>query len=86
MIFVPKNTTSRPQPLDAGIIQNSKAKYQKRLVKYVLARIQDDACATQIVKGVDVLVGNWRLQEAWKEVTNLTIKSCFKKCSIKRDN
>ena len=48
MIFVPKNTTSRPQPLDAGIIQNSKAKYQKRLVKYVFARIQEDACATQM--------------------------------------
>ena len=37
--FLPKNTISRPQPLDAGIIQNLKTKYQKRLVKYGVARI-----------------------------------------------
>ena len=86
IIFLPKNTTSRLQPLDAGIIQNFKVKYRKRLVKYVLARIQEDASATQIVKGVDVLVAIRWLQEAWKEVINLTIKNCFKKCGIKGDN
>ena len=52
----------------------------------MLARIQEDASATQIVKGVDVLVAIRLLQEAWKEVTNLTIKNCFKKCGIKEDN
>ena len=51
IIFSPKNTTSRLQPLDAGIIQNFKVKYRKRLVKYVLARIQEDASATQICQG-----------------------------------
>ena len=56
IIFLPKNASSRLQPLDAGIIQNFKVKYRKRLVKYVLATIQEDASATQIVKGVDVLV------------------------------
>ena len=50
------------------------------------ARIQEDASTTQIVKGVDVLVTIRSLQEAWKEVTNLTIKNCFEKCGIKGDN
>ena len=86
IIFLPKNTISRLQPLDADIIQNFKVKYRKRLVKYVLARIQKDASATQIVKGIDVLVAIRWLQEAWKEVTNLTIKNCFEKCGIKGDN
>ena len=48
IIFLLNNTTSRLQPLGAGIIQNIKVKYRKRL--------QEDASATQIVKGVDVLV------------------------------
>ena len=52
----------------------------------MLARIQEDASVTLIVKGGDVLVAIRWLQEAWKEVTNLTIKNCFKKCGIKGDN
>ena len=40
----------------------------------------------KFVKGVDVLVAIRWLQEAWKEVTSLTIKNCFEKCDIKGDN
>ena len=53
---LPKNITSRLQPLDAGIIQNFKVKCRKRLVTYVLTRINEDASATQIVKGVNIIV------------------------------
>ena len=52
----------------------------------MLARIQEDASSTQIVKGVDVLVAIRWIQEAWIEITNLTIKNCFGKCGIKGDN
>ena len=86
IIFLPKNTTSRLQPLDAGIIQNFKVKYRKRMVKYVLAWIHEDGSATQIVKGVDVLVAIRWLQKSWNEVANLTINNCFEKCNIKGDN
>ena len=49
-------------------------------------RILEDASAIQIVKGVDVLLALRWLQDAGKEVGNLTVKNCFKKCGIKRDN
>ena len=52
----------------------------------MLSRIREDTSATQIVKGVDVLMAIRWLQEAWKEVTNLTIKNCFEKCGIKGDD
>ena len=42
----------------------------------MLARIQECASATQIRS----------LQEAWKEITNLTTKNCFEICGIKGDN
>ena len=32
VVFLPKNTTSKTQPLDAGIIANWKVKYKKRLL------------------------------------------------------
>ena len=52
----------------------------------MLARILEDASATQILKGVDVLLAIWWLQESWNKVANLTIKNCFKKCGIKGYN
>ena len=43
--FLPKNTTSRLQPLDAGIIQNFKVKYRKLLLKFVISRVNDKRTA-----------------------------------------
>ena len=82
IIFLPKNTTSRLQPLDAGIAQNFKAKYRKRLVKYVLARINEYSSTTQIIKHVNILMAIRWAEEAWKEVTGTTIKNCFERCGI----
>ena len=56
IVFLPKNTTSRLQPLDAGIIRNFKVKYQKSLVKYVLLRINDNASAAETVQDVNILM------------------------------
>ena len=82
IIFLPTNTTSRLQPLDARIIQNFKVKDRKRLVKYVPARINEYSSAPQIIKDVNILMAIRWAQEAWKEVTGTTIKNCFEKCGI----
>ena len=79
IIFLSKNITSRLQPLDVGIIQNFKVKYRKRLVKYVLARINEYLSTTQISKDVNILIVIRWAQEAPKEVTGTTIKNCFEK-------
>ena len=59
IVFLPKNTTSRLQPLDAGIIRNFKVKYRKSLVKYVLSRINDNASAAEIVQDVNISMAIW---------------------------
>ena len=40
VIFLPKNTTSRLQPLDVGIIKKFKVQYQKLLVTHTLHRLR----------------------------------------------
>ena len=56
IIFLPKSTTSRLQPLDAGIIQKFKVKYRKRLAKYLHARSNEYSSTAQIIKDVNILM------------------------------
>ena len=78
IVFLPKNTTSRFQPLDAGIIQSFKIKYRKKLMCYVISRITNDRSASEIVNSVDIPQAITWPSDAWKEVT--TDKNCFAKC------
>jgi len=43
VIFLPKNTTSRLQPLDAGIIKNFKCHYRAFVIKHVIAKIDSQS-------------------------------------------
>ena len=83
IVFLPKSTTSRLQPLDAGIIRNFKVKYRKSLVKYVLWRINDNASATEIVQDVNILMTIRWVQRAWKDVRTSMVKRCFEKCGFR---
>ena len=81
IVFLPKNTTSRLQPLDAGIIQSFKTKHRKKLMRYVIARINDDLTASEIAKGIDILQAITWVADSWK-VSVETIKNWFAKCGI----
>ena len=70
------------QLLDAGIIQSFKTKYRKKLIRYVIARINDYLFASEIAKGIDIFQAITWVGDAWKEVSVETIKNCFAKCSI----
>ena len=78
-MFLPKNTTFRLRPLDAGIIQNFKVKYRKSLIKYVLSRINDNASETEIAQDVNILMTIRWVQRAWKHVTLSAVKRSFGK-------
>ena len=79
LVFLPKNTTSRLQPLNAGIIRAFKLKYRKLLIKYVISRVDENMRAPDIIKAVDILkVIGW-VKSAWEEVTPDTLKHCFEK-------
>ena len=82
LVFLPKNMTSRLQPLDAGIIRNFKCKYRKLLVRYIVSRIDEGKTASQIIEEVHVLKAITWLKTACKKVVPDTTKHCFKKCGF----
>ena len=82
LVFLPKNTTSRLQPLDEDIIRNFTQKYRKLLVKYVGNRIGKGRTASQVIEDVHVLRAITWLQTAWKSVSPETIQHRFKKCDF----
>ena len=80
--FFPKRTTSRLQPLDAGIIRCFKCKYRKHLLRHVVTRLDGQKIASDIIKEVDILKAIHWLQAAWKLVSAQTIANCFHKCGF----
>ena len=84
VVLLPKSTTSRLQPSDAGIIRNFKLKYRKKHLKFVISRINDNVKATYIIQEVDVLKAiSWK-KSAWGEVSEETIVNYFKKCEFRK--
>ena len=77
IVLLPKNTLLRLQPVDAGIIQSFKTKYQKKFMRYVIGRINDDLFASEIAKGIEIFQAITWVADSWKEVSVETIKNCF---------
>ena len=84
VVFLPKNTTSKLQPLDVGIVRNFKLKYCKKILKFVVSRINDNVKATVIIQEIDVLKAISWIKSAWGEVSEEAIVKCFKKSGIRK--
>ena len=78
VVFLSKNTTSRLQPLDAGIIKNFKVHYRKKYVQ--ISSIS--GTASEIAKKVDVLLAIRWINQAWDQAKVLTIQNCFNHCGF----
>ena len=76
--FLPKNTTSRTQPLDAGIIKTWKVYYRRKLLRYVASQIDVKQCASDVIKSVNLLMAVRWMVSAWEEVKPEVIIKCFK--------
>ena len=76
--FLPKNTTSMTQPLDAGIIANWKVKYKKKLLRFVCFGVDGKKNASEIVKSVNVSMAIEWGKQAWDEVSSDLIVKCWK--------
>ncbi|OAD75672.1 Homeodomain-like DNA binding domain-containing transcription factor, partial [Phycomyces blakesleeanus NRRL 1555(-)] len=78
-LYLPPNTTSYLQPLDASIIQNFKVKYQ--YYQYILATqryISNMVINSDGYFKLSQLEGMNFIKLAWNQVTPETITNCFK--------
>ena len=82
LVFLPKNTTSKLQPADAGIIRNLNAKYRKRLLRHVVSLLDRENTASAIIKSATVLDANKCFKLSWDEVNENTLRNCFQKCAF----
>ena len=73
--FLPANTTSRIQPLDAGIIASFKKHYRTR--QYGMALLEAELGSKDIYK-LDILTAIRLSQEIWKELGDSTIRNCWR--------
>lgn len=75
--FLPPNTTSRIQPLDAGIIRTFKAHYRaKQLQQYVDQLDNNEPMLISVREALHHIV------DAWKEVKTSTITNCWRHTQI----
>ena len=74
IVFLPKNTTSKLQPLDAGIIKNFKVFYRKQLLQHVLARIKPGSKASDVITSVNLLKSVGWVMGAWRKVKKERLK------------
>lgn len=72
LCFLPKNTTSHLQPLDAGIIRSFKSAYRRDLVSLFIERVEQGEEMT-----VNLLEAIRMVHRAWKSVPEATVVNCW---------
>ncbi|KAJ1520378.1 hypothetical protein ONE63_003513 [Megalurothrips usitatus] len=82
LIFLPKNTTSKLQPMDQGIIKNIKHYYRTRLVHRLInfigrPNVQKKDCYINLFQAMHFL------QWSWSQVTQETISNCFRRAGFR---
>ena len=59
-------------------------KYHKKLLKFVISRINDNVKTTDIIQDADVSKAISWIKSARGEVSEETILNCFKKCEFQK--
>ena len=82
LAFLLKNSTSRSQPLDAGIIKAWKVKTKQKLLRYICSQVDSNNKASEIVKSVLLLQAVQWGKQAWDEVQPRNSTEMFQESGI----
>ena len=80
--FLPPNTTAKLQPLDQGIIQAFKLGYRKRVLRSVIAHMDEVTNTSDLAKKITVSDAISWITSAWTEIRPSTITKCFQHCTF----
>ncbi|KAG0438971.1 Tigger transposable element-derived protein 6 [Dictyocoela muelleri] len=78
-LFLPKNSTSRLQPLDAGIIRSFKAKFFNHQLTSIVQKVSPTVHIETLYKNLTLKDAVIFCKYAWDEVSCETIRNCWKK-------
>lgn len=78
IINFPPNMTSVVQPMDQGIIQNLKHLYRRQVVLKILDNATEKT-------NINLLDAGRMLNKAWNQVTQQTIRNCFRKAGFNNE-
>jgi len=78
--FLPPNTTSHLQPLDAGIIASFKNYYKRNYCRHVLELFEEGKDINK--EKINIKEAIDYVSDAWNHVTEETVLNCWKKTGI----
>ena len=81
ILFLPKNTTARLQPLDAGIIASVKKRYRKRVVLRAVDLLSSNI--TENLYAMDIRQAMENVYDIWENLEASVIQSCWRKTEIR---
>ena len=78
--FLPPNTTSKIQPMDAGIIMSFKRHYRNLHIKWILTQVEEGNDIKNLK--MNVLQAIQFIIRSWDEITPETIRNCWNHTKI----
>jgi|GEM_PF-1216312 len=84
ILFLPPHTTSKIQPMDAGIIMAFKRNYRHFHIQWMLEEVESGKKADDLK--MDILRGIRYVIKAWNEVKERTIYNCWLHTNILSNN
>ena len=89
-VFLPPNTTSLIQPMDQGVLESTKRRYRKELLKKLLladTSSEDDPELTIIEfwKKLNIKDAMFMIAKAWNDIPEYTIRASWNKLLVGED-
>ena len=89
-LFLPPNTTSLIQPMDQGVLESTKRRYRKELLKKLLladTSAEDDPELTivEFWKKLNIKDAMFMIAKAWNDIPESTLRASWNKLLVNED-